>query len=99
MDDSGSPRGPGFQENLGARTGQGVLRAHRPGAIPNSTFISRSRPSAPYAQADRIDAAIGAGDALPSLAGVPLAVKDVISTRGIPTTCGSRILEGYKPRL
>ena len=50
-----------------------------------------------YAQADRIDAAIASGDALPALAGVPVAVKDVISTRGIPTTCGSRILEGYKP--
>ena len=50
-----------------------------------------------FAQADRIDAAIAAGDALPTLAGVPLAVKDVLSTRGIPTTCGSRILEGYKP--
>jgi aspartyl-tRNA(Asn)/glutamyl-tRNA(Gln) amidotransferase subunit A len=54
-------------------------------------------PERAYAQADRIDAAIAAGDALPALAGVPLAVKDVISTRGIPTTCGSRILEGYKP--
>jgi aspartyl-tRNA(Asn)/glutamyl-tRNA(Gln) amidotransferase subunit A len=54
-------------------------------------------PERAYAQADRIDAAIASGDALPSLAGVPLAVKDVISTRGIPTTCGSRILEGYRP--
>ena len=54
-------------------------------------------PERAYAQADRIDAAIASGDALPPLAGVPLAVKDVISTRGIPTTCGSRILEGYKP--
>ena len=54
-------------------------------------------PERAYAQADRIDAAIAAGDALPALAGVPLAVKDVISTRGIPTTCGSRILEGYRP--
>jgi aspartyl-tRNA(Asn)/glutamyl-tRNA(Gln) amidotransferase subunit A len=54
-------------------------------------------PERAYAQADRIDAAIAAGDALPTLAGVPLAVKDVLSTRGIPTTCGSRILEGYKP--
>jgi aspartyl-tRNA(Asn)/glutamyl-tRNA(Gln) amidotransferase subunit A len=54
-------------------------------------------PERAYAQADRIDAAIAAGDALPPLAGVPLAVKDVISTRGIPTTCGSRILEGYRP--
>ena len=54
-------------------------------------------PERAYAQADRIDAAIAAGDALPTLAGVPVAIKDVISTRGIPTTCGSRILEGYKP--
>jgi aspartyl-tRNA(Asn)/glutamyl-tRNA(Gln) amidotransferase subunit A len=54
-------------------------------------------PERAYAQADRIDAAIASGDVLPPLAGVPLAVKDVISTRGIPTTCGSRILEGYKP--
>ena len=54
-------------------------------------------PERAYAQADKIDASIAAGDALPSLAGVPVAVKDVISTRGVPTTCGSRILEGYKP--
>jgi aspartyl-tRNA(Asn)/glutamyl-tRNA(Gln) amidotransferase subunit A len=54
-------------------------------------------PERAYAQADKIDAAIAAGDALPPLAGVPLAVKDVISTHGIPTTCGSKILKGYKP--
>src|SRR6202040_895496 len=54
-------------------------------------------PERAYAQADRIDAAIAAGDTLPALAGVPLAVKDVISTHGIPTTCGSKILKGYTP--
>jgi len=59
-------------------------------------FLALS-PERAYAQADRIDAAIAAGDALPLLAGVPVAIKDVISTRGIPTTCGSRILEGYRP--
>ena len=59
-------------------------------------FLALS-PERAYAQADRIDAAFAAGDALPSLAGVPVAVKDVISTRGIPTTCGSRILQGYRP--
>lgn len=31
------------------------------------------------------------------LLGLPIAIKDVLSTRGVPTTCGSRILEGYKP--
>jgi aspartyl-tRNA(Asn)/glutamyl-tRNA(Gln) amidotransferase subunit A len=59
-------------------------------------FLALS-PQRAYAQADKIDAAIAAGDALPVMAGVPIAVKDVISTRGIPTTCGSRILEGYRP--
>jgi aspartyl-tRNA(Asn)/glutamyl-tRNA(Gln) amidotransferase subunit A len=34
---------------------------------------------------------------LPALAGVPVAVKDNLCTRGIPTTCGSQILAGWKP--
>jgi len=50
-----------------------------------------------YAQANRIDAMVARGDPLPPLAGMPVAVKDVISTRGIRTTCGSRILESYLP--
>jgi aspartyl-tRNA(Asn)/glutamyl-tRNA(Gln) amidotransferase subunit A len=54
-------------------------------------------PERAYAQAGRIDAAVARDEPLAALAGVPVAVKDVLSTRGIPTTCGSRILEGYKP--
>lgn len=37
------------------------------------------------------------GENLPTLAGVPLALKDVMTQKGIPTTCGSKILEGWRP--
>ncbi len=49
------------------------------------------------AAAGEVDAARGRGDDLGPLAGVPLALKDVFATRGIPTTCGSKILEGWRP--
>ncbi|MGC1171132.1 MAG: Asp-tRNA(Asn)/Glu-tRNA(Gln) amidotransferase subunit GatA, partial [Candidatus Acidiferrales bacterium] len=54
-------------------------------------------PERAYAQADRVDAGIGQGATLPPLAGVPMAIKDVLSTSGVRTTCGSRILENYVP--
>src|ERR1700685_1229357 len=50
-----------------------------------------------YAQADRVDAMVAAGEPLPTFAGVPVAIKDVLSTRGVRTTCGSKILEKYVP--
>jgi aspartyl-tRNA(Asn)/glutamyl-tRNA(Gln) amidotransferase subunit A len=49
------------------------------------------------ATAKEVDDRIAAGEKLHPLAGVPLALKDVVVTEGIPTTCGSRILEGWVP--
>ncbi len=49
------------------------------------------------AQADHIDRMAAEGKPLPSLAGVPVAIKDVMSTRGVRTTAGSKMLERYIP--
>jgi aspartyl-tRNA(Asn)/glutamyl-tRNA(Gln) amidotransferase subunit A len=49
------------------------------------------------ARADEIDAAVAAGHDPGPLAGVPIALKDNLCTTGIPTTCSSKILAGWKP--
>lgn len=61
-----------------------------------NAYLALSRERA-RRQTDRIDALIAEGKPLPPLAGVPVAIKDVISTRGIKSTCGSKILENYIP--
>jgi aspartyl-tRNA(Asn)/glutamyl-tRNA(Gln) amidotransferase subunit A len=59
-------------------------------------FLYRMDDDARQAAAE-IDAARSRGEDLGPLAGVPVAVKDVFCTRGVPTTAGSRILEGWRP--
>ena len=48
-------------------------------------------------QAADIDKRRAAGEKLSPLAGIPLALKDVLTQKGVPTTCGSKILAGWRP--
>jgi len=50
-----------------------------------------------FSYADAVDGRIAAGEDPGSLAGVPVAIKDLMCTEGAPTTCGSRILENFRP--
>ena len=52
---------------------------------------------AALATAREIDAKRARGEVRGPLAGVPIAVKDVLTMAGVPTTCGSRVLEGWRP--
>lgn len=49
------------------------------------------------AQAKDVDARRKSGEKLSPLAGVPLALKDVLAQKGVPTTAGSKILQGWRP--
>ena len=60
-----------------------------------NAYVSLTREEA-LAQADAADQRLRAGDAAP-LTGIPVALKDVLSTRGVQTTAGSRMLEGFVP--
>ncbi len=48
-------------------------------------------------QAEAIDKKRASGEKLSPLAGVPIAVKDILAQKGIPTTAGSKILQGWRP--
>jgi aspartyl-tRNA(Asn)/glutamyl-tRNA(Gln) amidotransferase subunit A len=47
--------------------------------------------------AEQVDRRLAAGEKLSPLAGVPVAIKDILCEQGVPTTCGSRMLEGFAP--
>jgi aspartyl-tRNA(Asn)/glutamyl-tRNA(Gln) amidotransferase subunit A len=57
-------------------------------------YLTLSRERA-LAQAARVDALADKGEALPPLAGVPIAIKDVMMTRGVQTTAGSKVLKDF----
>ena len=49
------------------------------------------------AQAKDVDARRAKGEKLSPIAGIPLALKDVLAQKGVPTTAGSKILQGWRP--
>jgi aspartyl-tRNA(Asn)/glutamyl-tRNA(Gln) amidotransferase subunit A len=77
-----------------------VAQAHldRIGAVDGSVraFLHVDADGA-LAAARAVDDRRAAGETLGPLAGVPLAMKDVVVTKDVPTTSGSRILEGWRP--
>jgi aspartyl-tRNA(Asn)/glutamyl-tRNA(Gln) amidotransferase subunit A len=50
-----------------------------------------------FRKADQVDREIAKGEEIGDLAGIPIGLKDILCTKGIQTTCASKILEGYIP--
>ncbi|MEA3081044.1 MAG: aspartyl-tRNA(Asn)/glutamyl-tRNA(Gln) amidotransferase subunit, partial [Sphingomonadales bacterium] len=86
----------------GFRSGEFTAREIA-GAYNDATAAAKSlnaftveTPDDALAAAEAADKARGSGE-LPSLAGIPLGIKDLFATKGVDTTAGSNILKGFKP--
>jgi aspartyl-tRNA(Asn)/glutamyl-tRNA(Gln) amidotransferase subunit A len=75
----------------------GAALAYAEGENPKTNAYLRFSPERAYAAARRVDEALAEGREPGALGGVPVAVKDVILTKGVRTTAGSRLLEHYMP--
>jgi len=69
----------------------------RDGDLHAFLSVDEERARAEAAEWDERYARASGTDDLPALAGVPIAIKDNMCTRGVPTTAGSRILDGWRP--
>ena len=84
----------------GERTARSVVEAHLArvesidGDLHAFNLVTAEQA---LAEADALDARVAAGDEVGPLAGVPVALKDNLCTRGVATTCSSKILEGWRP--
>ena len=98
------PTGPAIDIARRVRAGETSAREvveHHLGAIDRydgelHAFVTVLHDAA-RAEADALDRRVAAGDDPGPLTGVPVALKDNMCTRGVPTTCSSRILDGWLP--
>ena len=97
---SGSARAIAAAVHAGERSAVDVLDQHLAtleAREPEVHAFNLVTADAARAAATEIDRRVAAGEDPGPLAGVPVAVKDNLCTRGMPTTCSSRILEGWTP--